>query len=138
MSGTLAVVGTVTVNAIDGSGAVDIDYGSADITDHTFVSDGGTVILDGEITIDSKYAAVGPDATTGLMIQFTNVTMHAGTVWTQTWTTVFGAAPVVQATYTEDPGDVQPLYVTDVTASNCLVTATADKNFALTAVGARP
>lgn len=35
---------------IDGIGAIDLDYGSADITDHTFVSDGGTVIIDGTIT----------------------------------------------------------------------------------------
>ena len=35
---------------IDGVGAVDIDYGSADVTDHTFVSDGGTAIIDGSIT----------------------------------------------------------------------------------------
>lgn len=41
------VAGTTIVNAIDTTGAADIDYGSADVTDHTFVSDGGTVILDG-------------------------------------------------------------------------------------------
>jgi len=40
-------------NGIDGFGAVDIDYGSADVTDHTFVSDGGTLILDGTITLTS-------------------------------------------------------------------------------------
>ena len=38
-------------NGIDGFGAVDIDYGSADVTDHTFVSDGGTLVLDGTITL---------------------------------------------------------------------------------------
>jgi len=38
-------------NGIDGYGVIDLDYGSADITDHTFVSDGGTTILDGAITI---------------------------------------------------------------------------------------
>ena len=38
-------------NGIDGYGAIDIDYGSADITDHSFISDGGTTILDGAITI---------------------------------------------------------------------------------------
>lgn len=41
------VAGTTIVNAIDTTGAADIDYGSADVTDHTFTSDGGTVILDG-------------------------------------------------------------------------------------------
>ena len=34
---------------LDGVGAVDQDYGSADVTDHTFVSDGGTAIIDGFI-----------------------------------------------------------------------------------------
>ncbi len=34
----------------DATGAVDIDYGSADITDHTFTSDGGTTIIDGSVT----------------------------------------------------------------------------------------
>jgi hypothetical protein len=91
-----------------------------------------------EATVGSKYAAVGPNATTGLMIQTTNITMHAGTIWTNTWITAFGAAPVVMATYTEDPGDVRPIFVTSVTASNCLVNVTADKDFSLIAVGARP
>ena len=35
---------------LDATGAVDMDYGSADITDHTLTSDGGTVIIDGSIT----------------------------------------------------------------------------------------
>ena len=39
------------VDSIDATGAVDMDYGSADITDHTFTSDGGTVILDGSVTL---------------------------------------------------------------------------------------
>lgn len=40
-------------NGIDGYGAIDLDYGSADITDHTFVSDGGTLVIDGTITLTS-------------------------------------------------------------------------------------
>lgn len=47
------VAGTMIVNAIDTTGAADIDYGSADVTDHTFISDGGTVILDGDVTLDT-------------------------------------------------------------------------------------
>lgn len=53
VTGTLAVTGastltgTVNVNLIDAVGAVDIDVGSADITDVTLVTDGGTVIIDG-------------------------------------------------------------------------------------------
>lgn len=51
-------------NGIDGYGAVDIDYGSADITDHTFVSDGGTLIIDGTITLtDSEVISNATDDT---------------------------------------------------------------------------
>ena len=39
-SATIFTSGTVNVALIDGVGAVDIDYGSGDITDHTFVTDG--------------------------------------------------------------------------------------------------
>lgn len=35
------------VDSIDATGVVDMDYGSADITDHTFTSDGGVTIIDG-------------------------------------------------------------------------------------------
>ncbi len=44
------VAGTVILNAIDTTGAADIDIGSADVTDVTIVTDGGTVILDGSGT----------------------------------------------------------------------------------------
>ena len=47
---TALTVGALAgVDSIDATGAVDMDYGSADVTDHTFVSDGGTVILDGSV-----------------------------------------------------------------------------------------
>lgn len=39
-SGTTLTAGTVNIDLLDGVGAVDMDYGSADITDHTFVTDG--------------------------------------------------------------------------------------------------
>jgi len=45
------VAGTTIVNAIDADGAADIDIGSADVTDVTIVTDGGTVILDGDVTL---------------------------------------------------------------------------------------
>ena len=118
-------------------GTVSIDSGAvlaSELGDGTLPAG----VVSAEFTIDGKYAAVGPNATAGLMLQTTNVTMHTGTVWTQTWQVVFGAAPVVTATYTEDPGDVRPIFVGSVTPSNCLVTVAADKNFALLAVGVRP
>ena len=39
-SATTFTAGTVNVDLLDGVGAVDMDYGSADITDHTFITDG--------------------------------------------------------------------------------------------------
>lgn len=39
-TGTQLTVGTLITDLIDAVGAVDIDYGSADITDHTFTTDG--------------------------------------------------------------------------------------------------
>lgn len=62
-SATTLTAGTVNIDLLDGVGAVDMDYGSVDITDHTFTTDGtgtaeivlpagsidGTEILDGTI-----------------------------------------------------------------------------------------
>ena len=90
-----------------------------------------------EVTIDGKYAAVGPDATTGIMVQAKTVTAVAA-VDTNTFTVTFGAAPVVTVTYTEDPGDVQPLYLGTITASNFIINVTSSKNYSYVAVGARP
>lgn len=39
-SGTTLTAGTVNIDLLDGVGAVDMDYGSGDITDHTFTTDG--------------------------------------------------------------------------------------------------
>jgi hypothetical protein len=47
VGGNATIAGSTIVNHIDTTGPADIDYGSADVTDHTFTSDGGTVILDG-------------------------------------------------------------------------------------------
>jgi hypothetical protein len=57
-SGTITVQGSsqfqaVIADSFDGKGAVDIDYGSVDITDHTFTTDDSTFIIDGGITIST-------------------------------------------------------------------------------------
>jgi len=91
-----------------------------------------------DVTIDGKYAVVGGDAATGLMIQKAAITSTAVVLQTNTFAVVFGAAPTVVATYTEDPGDVRPLNVESVSASNCVIRVTADKNFAYVATGTRP
>lgn len=80
------------------------------------------------------------DSTANQLIQSASVTMHSGTVYTGTYHTAFlaGTTPIVVATYTEDPGDVQPLYVTTDTNVGFTVTVTADKNFNWMAVGQKP
>ena len=55
-SGVITVTGLLNTSVgIDAVGAVDLDYGSVDVTDHTFETDGGTFIVDGTIT------AIGED-----------------------------------------------------------------------------
>lgn len=39
----------ILYEGIDASGATDIDYGSGDVTTHDFISDGGTLTLDGDV-----------------------------------------------------------------------------------------
>lgn len=92
----------------------------------------------GEATVDGKYAVVGPDATSGLMVLAATITSTSDAPQTNSFATAFGAAPIVTCTYTEDPGDVQPLYVTNITTTNFVCTVTADKNFNYIAVGQRP
>ena len=41
-SATTLTAGTINVDLLDAVGAVDMDYGSADVTDHTFITDGTT------------------------------------------------------------------------------------------------
>lgn len=61
-SATTLTTGTINFDLADGVGAVDMDYGSADITDHTFTTDGGVIILDGSATIEDDLI-VGTDLT---------------------------------------------------------------------------
>lgn len=50
----IEVTGLVTTSVgIDGVGAVDLDYGSADITDHSFTTNDCTFIIDGGATIST-------------------------------------------------------------------------------------
>lgn len=102
------------------------------------VLDANNQLTSTEVTVDGKYAVTGGDATTGLMMLATSITATAIGPQTNSFAVTFGAAPIVTCTYTEDPGDVQPLYVSSVTASNFVCTVTADKNFAYVAVGTRP
>lgn len=75
-----------------------------------------------------------PPAHTASRILVTNVTMHAGTVWTQTFATVYAEVPTIAATYSEDPGGTTGIYFT-ATVSNCLYTVKASKNFNVIVIG---
>jgi len=66
---------------LDGVGAVDMDYGSADITDHTFTSDGGTVILDGSVTSSTLTSGrVTFASTSGLLVDDLDLTFSTDTL----------------------------------------------------------
>ena len=97
-----------------------------------------TMVAGAELTVDGKYAVTGGDATTGLMVLNADVTALAYATQTNAFATVFGAAPTVVCTYTEDPGDVRPLFVTSVTASNFIANQASEKNYSYIAVGTRP
>jgi len=122
--------GTLTITET----TVDIDGAS---TASSYASDAGITAVT-EVTIDSKYAVVGPDASTGLMVQGALVTSTAVPLQTNAFATVFGATPVVVASYSEDPGNSTNIYITTITVSNFLCTVEGDKNFSYIAIGARP
>ena len=105
-------------------------------TDYTPVTE-EVASLSPNVTVDGKYVAVGGDATTPLMVQTASITA-VGTTETNSFAVAYGAAPVVVISYTEDCGDVQPCYVSAVTASNFICVVTSSKNYAYVAVGARP
>lgn len=76
------VAGTVILNAIDTTDAADIDIGSADVTDVTIVTDGGTVILDGDITFDTLiFADAATAAPTNDMSAGVSVTVNGTNYW---------------------------------------------------------
>ena len=52
-TGTITAAGYVG-NLYDASGAADLDVGSADVTDITLLTDGGTVVIDGDILLDNN------------------------------------------------------------------------------------
>jgi len=95
------------------------------------------VSFTGEAAVDGKYTIVGGDATTGLMLQKAAITA-TGTTMTNTFAVIFGAAPIVVCSYTEDPGDVRPVFVTSVTATNFISTHASSINYGYIAVGTRP
>ncbi len=65
LSSNLDITGSIEASTgfigdlYDASGAVDLDIGSADVTDVTITTDGGTVILDGSISTSRGATAAG-------------------------------------------------------------------------------
>ena len=127
----------------------DASNGTEDASVTTWVKVNGTNIAQevvdstgistpGEATVDGKYAIVGGDASTGLMLQKAAITSSGATIQTNSFAVAFGAAPIVVCTYTEDPGSAEAPYVQSVTATNFECVVVADKNFGYIAVGTRP
>jgi len=98
----------------------------------------GAYSFTSDVAVDSKYVIVGGDASTGLMALSASITAPNQALVTNAFAVTFNAAPIVTATYTEDPGDVRPIFVSAVTASNVVFGITADKNYTYQAIGARP
>lgn len=88
----------------------------------------------GDIDLDGSVV----QGTDSQLIQAASITATSATLQTNTFATAFSAAPVVTATYTEDPGDVRPIFVSSVSATQVVLSITADKNYAYTAVGLKP
>ncbi len=109
-------------------------------SDNVYSNTAGTIYT-GEASVDGKYGTVGPDATTGLMLEAGTVALTAGGTVTQAFTAVFGAAPNVVGTYADDPGNSTNVNIAlyfAATTSNFLATGVASKNLDWVAVGQRP
>lgn len=52
-SGSVTATTSVITPLLDATGAVDMDYGSVDITDHTFTTNDSTLVIDGGITVST-------------------------------------------------------------------------------------
>lgn len=64
-SGVATITGVINTSVgLDGVGAIQLNYGSGDITDHKFTSDGGIVIIDGGVTINPSSTSI-----IGLIVQ---------------------------------------------------------------------
>jgi len=90
-------------------------------------------------SLDSLDVAVEAiiDIQDAVMVQKAAITAVAETM-TNTFATVFATAPIVVVTYTEDPGDVRPAFVTLVTPSNFVCKVASSKDYGYIAVGTRP
>ncbi len=65
---------TLITNLIDTTGVADMDYGSVDVTDHTFTSDGGTTIIDGSVTAVTAFIIGAADMSEADLEQLDSIT----------------------------------------------------------------
>ncbi len=65
---------TLITNLIDTTGVADMDYGSVDVTDHTFTSDGGTTIIDGSVTAVTAFIIGAADMSEADLEQLDGIT----------------------------------------------------------------
>ena len=91
-----------------------------------------------ELTVDAKYVAVGPDATTGLMVQGgTNVFSTDGTV-TQAFTVAYSSKQPVVASYNENSIIATNIFHTSNDGTNVVLVGVAGLGFDWVSVGIRP
>lgn len=141
VAGATLTSATLTNSTLQGAASVNVN-GTVDAAGIVACASNLTVAVNativGECSVDSKYTMVGPDASTALMAQTAAITSTSSATQTNTFGVAFGAAPRVVCTYTEDPGDVRPIWVSSVDTTQFICNITADKNYDYVAVGQRP
>ena len=136
---TVATAMTVTPAAVLNGG---FDSGAASTATNITMDIGSTLAADNltvasEATVDGKYAVVGPNAATGLMVQAASI-IATGTTMTNTFGVEFGATPIVTLTYYDTLVTTNQLWLGTVTSSNFISFHAESINYNYIAVGARP
>jgi len=136
----MRIVGTTTGNLSFRGTSGTNEVASLDMSTGAFSVDGAVTGSSFASTGAKTPVVTGSGSGTNTLIQAGVVTMHAGTIYTNTFPTAFdsGTVPIVTATYTEDPGDVRPIFMTSTASNTVLINVTASKNFAWTAIGMNP
>jgi len=135
---------TIQLKKIDDTGATEdgaiVFLAEVNSTETTLVTIGasGLVVNSGEATVDGKYAAVGGDASTALMMQKGTANLGAAGTVTSSFAVVFGAAPIVTWSYTSAPATSNVFYTGTVTASNVIFFGSASDTLGYIALGTRP
>ena len=98
----------------------------------------GTVTVTEEVVVDGKYAAVGPDATTGLMIQTGSGTFEADGLQTSAFTVAYGAAPFAFGAYSNNLQTGTNIAFVSSTTAAAVFHGEPSVDYIYHAVGARP